>query len=93
MSVYRVFIEAEYLVEIDENNAQIDGPASLQGDSEVVAVHRVHWALFRQDILRQRKRIPEETPDKIPLIDRSLGIKKILIRQHPSKTRVEKKSP
>ena len=88
MSKYRFKTEVEFVVEIDGENTGIDAPASLQGDSSLVAVRRAFWFLFRQDI--------RSTPDlleKVVLKSRPLGIKHILVRTKDSDVLVEAEQP
>ena len=88
MSIYKVTIESITEIEIDQDNTEVEGPKSLQGDSEIVAVRRAVWSLFQQHIALYNKDIYRETIQ----VRRKLGVKRILIRGHERDMKVEKVS-
>lgn len=78
MSVYRVTIPVEFVVEINEDNTEVNGPPALQGDSALVAVRRAMWVLYRQDIARY----DAATFREIQKAKRAIGIKNVMVREH-----------
>ncbi len=54
MSVYRVSVPVEFIVEINDDNVQADARPKLQGDLPIVAVRRALMSLFDPD--REKRR-------------------------------------
>jgi len=77
MAKYRVRVDVEFLVEIDENNLEVDGPPALQGDSHKVAENRAMWVLFRSDIARHDAALAKE----LHAVRRQFGVR-ILVHAH-----------
>ncbi len=85
MSTYRVHIETEFVVEIDETNREVDGPAALQGDTCLSAVRRALYSLYGSDLARHDVKTFQESHSR----RRKLGVKNILVRGKEQDIRVE----
>lgn len=72
MSVYRVRVPVEFIVEINEENALADHRPLLQGDLPLVAVRRALMSLFKTDREYMKRN----------------GVKRIIVRKAARKIQV-----
>ena len=78
MSVYRVKVEVEFIVNIDGENENVPGPPPLQGDSGLSAVRRALWTLYRQDIAQHDPELYKALHQR----KRALGVVNTLMRTY-----------